>query len=585
MPVFSDSTIENIKNRVNIADVISQVVELKRTGTGYKGLCPFHNEKTPSFSVSEEHQFFNCFGCGTKGDVFTFVEKYYNMDFSEAVEKLAKEYGIPIEYRAGGGEKYKDIYEANRLAAGFFYRSFTEKANRGYGYMMQRGLSPRILKRFGVGYADGDWHSLMDYLESCDISEKTMFEAGLISRSKGRYFDKFRDRVMFPIINTSGKVIGFGGRGIGKDAVPKYLNTPETPVFRKKNNLYGLNLAKMSINKEGGIIVVEGYMDVIALSESGIENAVATLGTALTDNQASLIRRYTKDAVLSYDADNAGRTAALRGSRILKKEEINVKVLHVTDGKDPDEYIRKNGPDAFRELVKKAPVYEEYRINNAKLSYNTQTEEGKVAYLREIIKILNEFDPLEREIYIKKVAEDEGISETALRLEVSGSRVLPDVPETFRRREVDGVKTISQPERELIRLCLRNDMTTEKITDKQAEEIFRSPGAKEIFYAIKDEHIAAGDFDIRTVIAGLDDENRLLCEDILKNVPVGGEENEIFEDCMYRLELFFLEETERELIKLLAESEGINAKAVDADAAMRELLEIQNKIRKKKGRR
>ncbi|MFR8518618.1 MAG: DNA primase, partial [Emergencia timonensis] len=326
---FSNSTIENLKNQINIIDVVGRVVPLKRAGSNYKGVCPFHNEKTPSFVVSEQKQIFTCFGCGATGDAIEFAKRYYNLDFSEAVEKLAGEYGISLEKNTFHDNR-EIYYKVNKLAANFFYKAFTEKANKGYAYMKRRDISPAILKKFGIGYADAQWDSLYKYLLSQGVDKKIMLELGLVSESKGKYYDKFRNRVIFPIINTSGKVIGFGGRAIDAEDNPKYLNSAESKIFQKKYNLYGLNISRQSVGKEGFIILVEGYMDTIALYQSGIENVAASLGTALTENQAKLIKRYTKDVILSYDADGAGRAAALRGLDILRKEECKVKVLHVT---------------------------------------------------------------------------------------------------------------------------------------------------------------------------------------------------------------------------------------------------------------
>ena len=308
---FPQATLEELKSRLNIVDVIGRVVPLRRAGSNFKGVCPFHNEKTPSFVVSEQKQIFTCFGCGASGDAIEFTKRYYNLEFQEAVEKLAAENGLSISLHKGNGDREK-YYEINKEAARFFYRAFTEQQNAGYTYMKNRGMDDAILKKFGIGYADESWDSLYLFFKKKGISEKILLELGLISESKGKYYDKFRNRVMFPIINTSGKVIGFGGRAIGQ-AEPKYLNSPENKVFQKKNNLYALNITKQDIGKEGYAILVEGYMDAISLYQNGVRNVGASLGTALTDNQARLLNRYTKNVVLSYDADSAGRNAALRG--------------------------------------------------------------------------------------------------------------------------------------------------------------------------------------------------------------------------------------------------------------------------------
>lgn len=375
---FSKEAIEELKNQIDIVDVIGRSVELKRAGANYKGLCPFHNEKTPSFIVSPQKQIFTCFGgCGASGDVVTFVKRYYNLDFNEAVEKLADEYGIEIQKNSHKDDREK-YYEVNREAARLFYRNLTEKKNPGYTYMQHRGIQDSTIKKFGLGYAEDSWNNLYDYFKKKGTDEKILIELGLISKKGDRCYDKFRNRVIFPIINTAGKVIGFGGRALDNEAMPKYLNSPENKVFQKKNNLYALNSTRQDIGKEGSAIIVEGYMDAISLYQNGVRNVAASLGTALTENQAKLINRYTKNVILSYDADAAGQKAALRGIEVLRGENCKVKVLHVTDGKDPDEYIKKNGREAFLRLTENALPYIDYKLEAAKRGLNISSEEGKL---------------------------------------------------------------------------------------------------------------------------------------------------------------------------------------------------------------
>ena len=415
---FPQATLEELKSRLNIVDVIGRVVPLRRAGSNFKGVCPFHNEKTPSFVVSEQKQIFTCFGCGASGDAIEFTKRYYNLEFQEAVEKLAAENGLSINLHKGNGDREK-YYEINKEAARFFYRAFTEQQNAGYTYMKNRGMDDAILKKFGIGYADESWDSLYLFFKKKGISEKILLELGLISESKGKYYDKFRNRVMFPIINTSGKVIGFGGRAIGQ-AEPKYLNSPENKVFQKKNNLYALNITKQDIGKEGYAILVEGYMDAISLYQNGVRNVGASLGTALTDNQARLLNRYTKNVVLSYDADSAGRNAALRGIEVLSKQDCKVKVLHVTDGKDPDDFIKKNGKDAFLKLVDQALPMIDYKLLGAQKDLNLSTEEGKLDFMKKAAPILKNLGPVEADIYIQKIARELKISEGAIRMETFG---------------------------------------------------------------------------------------------------------------------------------------------------------------------
>ena len=418
---FSKEAIEELKSHIDIVDVIGRSVELKRAGANYKGLCPFHNEKTPSFIVSPQKQIFTCFGgCGASGDVVSFVEKYYNLDFNEAVQKLADEYGITLQ-RISYNDDREKYYQINREAARFFYRNLTEKKNPGYTYMQKRGIHDSIIKKFGLGYAEDSWNSLYEHFKSKGIDEKILVELGLLSKKGDRYYDKFRNRVIFPIINTAGKVIGFGGRAINNEDMPKYLNSPENRVFQKKNNLYALNITRQDIGKSGSALIVEGYMDVISLYQNGVKNVAASLGTALTENQAKLINRYTKNVILSYDADSAGRKAALRGIEVLRGENCKVKVLHVTDGKDPDEYIKKNSREAFLELTENALPYIDYKIEAAKTDLDLDTEDGKIDYMKKISYILSDLSPVECDIYIKKISRETGISESAIKLEIRGN--------------------------------------------------------------------------------------------------------------------------------------------------------------------
>ncbi len=413
------SIVDEIKNRCNIVDVIGRYVSLKRSGSGYMGLCPFHGEKTPSFSVSEQKQFYYCFGCGQSGDVIRFVEKIENVDFMTAVRRLSEQYGINMDdygFRHEG--RNSAIYEMNRIAALFYLHQLADRPNPGRDYIMGRGLDLKTITRFGIGYAPDGWHSLLEHMTAKGYEPAQLVRAGLISSSGGRYYDKFRDRVMFPIINTRGKVIGFGGR-ILSDGQPKYLNTPESPVFSKRNHLFGLNLTRKHIAEQDAAIIVEGYMDMVSLYQHGITNVVATLGTALTTNQCNILSRYTRNVILSYDADQAGRNAALRGLEVIRTAGLNARVLHVTDGKDPDEYVRKYGRDAFLELTRQALPYADYRLAHVRALYDLSTQQGRIEYIKAAAAVIRDLDPLEAEFYLKQVAEKEGIPEGALRREIA----------------------------------------------------------------------------------------------------------------------------------------------------------------------
>lgn len=573
---FSNHTIENLKNQINIIDVVGRVVPLKRAGSNYKGVCPFHNEKTPSFVVSEPKQIFTCFGCGATGDAIEFVKRYYNLDFSEAIEKLAGEYGIALEKNTFNDNR-EVYYKVNKLAANFFYKAFTEKANKGYAYMKRRGISPAILKKFGIGYADAQWDSLYKYLLSQGVDKKIMVELGLVSESKGKYYDKFRNRVIFPIINTSGKVIGFGGRAIDAEDNPKYLNSAESKIFQKKYNLYGLNISRQSVGKEGFIILVEGYMDTIALYQSGIENVAASLGTALTENQAKLIKRYTRDVILSYDADGAGRAAALRGLDILRKEECKVKVLHVTDGKDPDEYIKKNGKTAFLKLVEDALPYGDYKLESAKAGYDLTKDEDKIDYIKKATDIIRQLGPVEQEIYIKKLSKDLKIAEGAIRMELLGNDSTEKASFTQTREEKEEISSseITPIEKNLLKVMLTDESYISRIAD--FPQILESDFAVRIYETLAEEYRRNQLIDLNKIMDGLTSEGAACLQEIMDHIIVGGNEEQVFDDCIKTWKDKNLAKEEQRLISLLS-----MADEEDNQERIRELTDQLMKVQKER---
>lgn len=578
---FSNSSIENLKNQIDIVEVIGQVVQLKKAGSNFKGLCPFHNEKTPSFVVSETKQYFTCFGCSASGDVIEFVKRYYNLDFGEAVEKLATDHGITME-KSTYDDNRKEYYEVNKLAARFFYESFTGKANKGYAYMKNRGIQPNILKKFGIGYADEQWDSLYKYLKNQGVDEKIMLELGLISQSKGKCYDRFRNRVIFPIINTSGKVIGFGGRAISSEDNPKYLNSPESKVFQKKNNLYGLNISRQSAGKEGFLIIVEGYMDAISLYQSGITNIAASLGTALTDNQAKLIHRYTKDVVLSYDADSAGRSAALRGIEILKNQDCKVRVLHVTDGKDPDEYVKKNGREAFLKLVKNALPYGDYKLESAKIGYDLSTDEGKIDYMKKALAIVSKMSPVEEEIYKKKISKDLGISEAALDRELSGTSEKPVVERQEQDHEARTTEELTSVERTVIKLFLNNEAFIDEV--RKHDGLLESALSRTVFEMAAAERESNEIIDVNLILDGLNEGDRETIQDIINNVVIDSSNQEqVFADCVNTWSFEKLTRREHDLILQLSMADEANNDEMIKELTD-ELMEVQkekNKLQQK----
>ncbi len=551
---FSNATIEDLKSQLNVVDVVGRVMPLKRAGSNYKGVCPFHNEKTPSFVVSEQKQIFTCFGCGATGDSIEFVKRYYNLDFNEAIEKLAAEYGITVK-RNNFGEDREKYYEINKLAARFFFRAFNENENAGYRYMKNRGLDDATLRKFGIGFADEKWDSLYSYFKEQGVDEKVLLELGLISESKGKYYDKFRNRVMFPIINTSGKVIGFGGRAIGDDT-PKYLNSPENKVFQKKNNLYALNTTKQDIGKDGFAIMVEGYMDAISLYQGGVRNVIASLGTALTENQTKLIKRYTKNVVLSYDADSAGQNAAMRGSEILSKEGCRVRVLHVTEGKDPDEFIKKNGREAFLRLLDGALPYIDYKLNYVKKDMDLNTDEGKIDYIKAAADVIRSLSPVEADIYIKKLAKELTIAEGAIRMEIMGSNgATASKPvhravatQTGARDNEDN--GISNLELTLLKTLFINPSLTEKMLDFQ--QVLSSRLGRKIIDILFELYGIQGDFNQDQIMDRLEPEESEALSKGMENIVICGNEDKVFADCIHTWQLKSLGAKEQDIIARLS---------------------------------
>ncbi len=573
---FSQSSIENLKNQIDIVDEIGRSVELKKAGANYKGLCPFHKEKTPSFVVSDTKQYFTCFGCNASGDVIEFVKRFYNLDFAEAVEKLARDHGIELE-RNSFGEDRSEYYEINRLAARFFYDSFTKKANKGYSYMKSRGIAPATLKKFGIGYADEEWDSLYNYLISKGQDQEKMLELGLISRSKGKCYDRFRGRVMFPIINTSGKVIGFGGRGITADATPKYLNSPESRVFQKKNNLYALNTTRQAAGKEGYMILVEGYMDVISLYQAGVENVAASLGTALTDNQAKLLHRYVKEVVLSYDADAAGQAAALRGIDILRSQDCKVKVLHVADGKDPDEYIGLHGKDEFLKLVKDALPYGDYKLESAKQGFDLDTDEGRLDYMKRAVSLISAMSPIEQDIYKKKLSRDIGVAESAIDREMSQQATAKDSRSTPQKDEDTDApeKDITALEKTLIKLCVVDEDMIDQVAEH--DSLLGEGPSKDIFMAIKNSRDRDGFLDRNKLMDSLQEANAGILAEIEENTVIGADHDRILAECVAAGTREELEKREKEILMKMSMTDDADSDDV-IERLSDELMEIQKQL-------
>ena len=442
MAIPSD-IINEIKYRYDIETAISAYVNLKRRGKNLVGLCPFHNEKTPSFTVYPENGSFYCFGCGVGGDVFTFTGLIENLDYIESVKLLAEKTGItlPQDGYDDSMQKLKSrIYDINKETARFFHNYIMSAEGKwALDYLLGRGLSLKTIKHFGLGASPDSWDALIKHLKEKGFSISEMMSANVIGKSqRGTYYDRFRHRVMFPIINIRGNVIGFSGRAMpGEDkAGGKYVNTADTPVYKKSENLFAMNFAKNNCAER--IVLVEGNMDVIALHQAGITNAVAALGTSFTAEQVNLISRYTKEIVLMMDADSAGQKAVRRAFEMLKNSGLSVKVVSVPDGKDPDEYIKKNGVERFKYLLEGAVSDMDYKLLTAATDIDTASEAGRVEYLGLAAQIIAECgDVITRDVYIGKICEKYGVSRTAITAKVEELRKATARRE--RRKEINDI--------------------------------------------------------------------------------------------------------------------------------------------------
>lgn len=418
--------IDSVRERSDIVELIGSYVTLRRAGSNYTGLCPFHSERTPSFTVFPDTQSFFCFGCEAGGDAFTFVMRSENLEYPEAVEFLAKRAGIQIPETHEDSDQPRGIsraraYELNRAAARFYRDCLFDPAigEAGMNYLRDtRGLDTAVIRHFGLGYAPNEFGVLLPHLKSLGFTEEEMRQCFLCGRSQsGRYYDYFRGRVMFPVINTAGEVVAFSGRDVTGTSKAKYLNSSDTPVFQKRKNLFALNFAKAHCAEQ--MILCEGNMDVVSMHAAGFENAVASLGTALTDEQARIMARYTKQVIIAYDGDSAGQRAAGRAMDIFARVGLDVRVLRITDAKDPDEYIRKFGTDAFARLLKGSSTGFSYRLDGVLNRYNIKEPEDRIKAAAELCgMVARVWSSAEREVYLQAVSERLGLPIDSLRRDV-----------------------------------------------------------------------------------------------------------------------------------------------------------------------
>ncbi len=495
-----ENVVEEIRECTDLVDLVGEYLKLEQRGKNMVGLCPFHNEKTPSFTVSPEKQLFHCFGCGASGNVFSFIMKMDNLSFPEAAGVLARRGGVKIPEAKGFSPDKEDlkekIYRINKLAARFYAYCLT---NTDYGkkaleYLLKRGIKRETIEQFMLGYAPADWTGFLKFAQKKGVSPDLMVRAGLVSPRKERgYYDRFRNRIMFPIFDISGKVAGFGGRLLvegGKDG-PKYLNSQETPVFDKGSMLYGLNLAREEIRREKKAIVMEGYTDVVTAFQAGIKNAVASLGTALTTTQARHLRSQADTVITAYDSDIAGEAATWRGLTILQSTGCLVQVADLPEGSDPDSYIRAKGVESFLSIINNADPLMEYRLSQLKKRYNLSSDKERVEYTEELMSILlSAVNDIEQNYYLKKAAEELNVDEEALRSELKkrrrGGKNYKDAgkEESSRQQKKDEIRPA---EKILISLMLQNKELAQQSRNLLELDYIDDLRVKEIVMAIWDQ--------------------------------------------------------------------------------------------------
>ncbi len=501
---ISEDFLRELRDKNEISEVISSYVNLRRHGSTMKGLCPFHNEKTPSFTVYLDTQSFYCFGCGAGGDVITFIRRIDNLGYLDAVKSLAQRANMALPedgFDDGVSNRRRRMLAANREAAHYFHDCLMSPLGRGcLDYLLDRGYTMSTIRHFGLGYAPEGWHGLCDHLHQKGYSMPELFEANLARKSekngKVNYYDNFHNRAIVPIIDVNGNVVAFGGRVLD-DSKPKYINTADTLVYKKGTGVFGLNFAKNS--GERRLILTEGYMDTIALHQAGFTNSIACLGTALPDEQVNLVSRYADEVLLSYDSDEAGQKAVQRAIAAFSRVGVKVRVLQLSGGKDPDEIIKKYGPERFRAIIDGAANDIEFRLNKARQPFDVSTDDGKIGFMREAVGILASIDSdIERDVYESRLSNDLGISKESITGQVRAARrrrKAGQEREAFRKIQTQSFtadKNIAvtsnlgalRAEERLIANLVRSPELYRKLNGELSEDLFLSDFYKRVFQVL-----------------------------------------------------------------------------------------------------
>jgi len=597
MNYYPDEVIEEVRLNNDLVEVVSEYVRLEKKGGGYFGLCPFHNEKTPSFHVEPVKQFYYCFGCNNGGNVFHFIMNIENLSFPDALRLLADRAGIVLPEPDDKEEQQKikirkSILDINRVAARFYFSCLAaEKGREALKYLHDRGLSNRIIRQFGLGFAPNEWNALSNYLLDEGFDESILIQSGLAIKNKNdKLIDRFRGRIIFPIFDIRGNIVAFGGR-VMDDSLPKYINSPETLCYSKGRELFGMHLAKKS--KEKKLLIVEGYMDVISLHQAGIDFAVAPLGTALTGMQGRILKKYADEIILSYDADTAGQKATERGLEVLNRLGCRAKVLQIPDGKDPDEFIRKNGPEKFKMLIDLAISLLEYKIGVLKNMYSLDNEEGKLNFLNGVADLLTEQENfMEREIVVKKISEIYDISADALHAEIerrlkqkqrkekssefySAKKELTGSVKTFTVRKNEDIRV--RYEKMLIALLCRENHLYSKVADRYSENDFSDESLREMASVLFEKLKTGSDFLLEEYISRLDPEKASSIVHISKTFCNFDDPEKALEDILQKLELLKLEEEKKDILIRLKNITNVEEKKQLQEQLQSVIRKIANK--------
>lgn len=572
--MLSDQFLQELKYRSDIEQVVGSYVNLRRRGRTLSGLCPFHSEKSPSFTVYPENQSFYCFGCGAGGDVISFIRRIENLDYMEAVRLLAQRAGMQVPEEAGddrSSRQRKRILELNRDAARYFHRTLMSEAGRpGRAYLIGRGLTKDTIIHFGIGYAAEGWDGLANAMRQQGYTKEELLAAHLVNEgARGGIYDTFRNRAIFPIIDLRGNVIAFGGRNLGEKG-PKYLNSSDTPVFKKSRNLFALNFAKGSPRKE--LILCEGYMDVVSLHQAGFTNAVATLGTALTEEQCRLIAQYTGEVLLSYDSDGPGQAATQRATGLLEAAGVKIKVLSIPDAKDPDEFIKKFGAERFEQLIEGSSSATDFAISKLRGENDVTTAEGKVSFLKQFAVLMAGLpNPIEREVYLSKICRELEVDKAA----VAGQIEREQKKRSYRDRKKEERELISPPMKNtmnredellwrqhpremkaaerLLRYLLRHPDQAESLRDRLPENYLLSEGDRTLYRALLQRGLAGRELTITALGETLPPQavDRVAKWQLPGEPPVSEQEAE---DCLRCLQRYAAQISREELGQLSGEA-------------------------------